>query len=272
MHSKQTVLMTGATGLIGTTLRPRLRKPGRTIRLLGYQKEIEDLAGGEECFVGSFIDMGQMEEACRGVDAVIDLARFEIGEKHSEETWELVTEVNMRGAHTMLEAARRQGVSRFIYASSNHAVGFYPRPKEPLDEYLSPLPDTPYGVGKVMGEALGSMYHNRFGMDVICVRIGSQFPKPTDVRMLSTWFSPDDCGRCYEACLTVPNPGYRIIWGVSNNTRGFFSLREGRAIGYEPQDDSEVYAAELERELGSLSDDSPLLKYVGGMSTILPPK
>ena len=270
MSFKQTVLMTGATGLVGTTLRSRLRRPGRTIRLVGHRTKIENLAEGEEYFRGSFIDMGQMEEACRGVDAVIDLARFEIGEKHSVETWELVTEVNIRGAHTMYEAARRQGVKRFIYASSNHAVGFYPRPKKPLGEYLSPLPDTHYGVGKVLGEALGSLYYNRFGMEVICVRIGSQFPKPTDVRMLSTWFSPDDTGRCYEACLTTPNPGYRIIWGVSNNTRGFFSLKEGREIGYEPQDDSEVYAAELVEKFGEISEGDPLLKYVGGVSTILP--
>lgn len=259
------VLITGAAGIVGTTLRPRLTKPGRVLRLVDI-RPITDLTDSEEFVQGSFIDMGQMERACQGVDAVIDLARFEIGEEHAEESWELVTEVNIRGIHTVLEAARRQGVPRFVYASSNHAVGFHTRGDQPLDEYLTPAPDTPYGVGKVLGEALCSMYHNRYGLDVICVRIGSQFPEPTSVRMLATWLSPEDAGRLFEACITTPNPGYRIVWGMSANTRSWFSREEGRRIGYEPQDDAEEYAGALIERVGDLPPDAPELVHVGGTS------
>jgi uronate dehydrogenase len=166
------------------------------------------------------------------------------------------------------KAAWRQGVKRFIFASSNHTLGYYETSDTPIDEYLTPLPDTYYGVGKAMGEALGAYYHHRFGMDVICVRIGSQFPEPLDVRMLSTWLSPDDAGRLFEACLTAPDPGFRIVWGMSANTRGGFSREEGRRLGYEPRDDAETYATALIEKSGDLPADSPLLRYVGGASAI----
>ena len=106
-------------------------------------------------------------------------------------------------------------------------------------------PDTYYGFSKAALEALGSLYHDRFGMDVICVRIGSCFPTPPGVRGLITWLSPDDGGRLFEACLTAPKPGYRVIWGVSDNTRRVYSLREAEALGYVSKDNAEVFAEEL---------------------------
>jgi uronate dehydrogenase len=90
------------------------------------------------------------------------------------------------------------------------------------------------------------MYHYRYGMDAICVRILSCFPSRGTVRMLSTWLSPDDAGRLFEACLTAPAPGFRVIFGVSANTRGgWVSLAEAKALGYQPRDDAEAYAAEI---------------------------
>jgi hypothetical protein len=111
---------------------------------------------------------------------------------------------------------------------------------------------------------LGSLYADRYGMDVIAIRIGSCFEKPRDVRMLSTWMSPDDGARLFEACLSAPSPGFRVVWGVSNNKRGWFSLDEARALGYEPQDDSEEYAAAVLEQHGELDPSSPAAKYVGG--------
>lgn len=270
MSDKEIVVITGAGGLVGTSLRSRLAKPGRVLRLVDIA-DITDLAEGEEFYKGSFIDMGQMEEACRGASAVVDLARFEIGGEHANENWDLVTEVNIRGIRTMLEAARRQGVKRFVYASSNHVLGFVPMPDgdELVDEYVTPLPDTLYAVGKVLGEGLGSLYHNRFGMDVLCVRIGSQFPEPLDVRMLSTWLSPDDAGRVFEACLTAPDPGFRIVWGISNNTRSRFSRAEGEALGYFPKDDAEDFAEALVAKYGEIDPDDPILQHVGGKSAVI---
>jgi hypothetical protein len=121
----------------------------------------------------------------------------------------------------------------------------------------------------VAGEALGALYSRRHGMDVICVRILSCFDRPLNTRALSTWLSPDDAGRLFEACLAVPSPGFRVIFGVSDNTRGgWVSLEEARRLGYQPQDDAEVYAAETIAEHGEANDDDdPSAIYLGGNFT-----
>ena len=116
-----------------------------------------------------------------------------------EAPWPQILEVNIDGTYKVFEAARRAGVGRVMYASSNHAVGFRPRADFPVPDYAFPAPDTYYGVSKVAGEALGSLYHYRYGLDSICIRILTCAERPPDVRSLSTWLSPDDAGRLFEA-------------------------------------------------------------------------
>jgi uronate dehydrogenase len=174
--------------------------------------------------------------------------------------------VNIDGTHTVLEAARQAGVSRVVLASSNHAVGFREIAEAaggPLPADSSPRPDTYYGVSKAAIEALGSLYHSRFGIDVIAVRIGSCFesPLPLGPRGLITWLSPDDGARLFEACLAYPSPGYRLIWGVSDNTRRICSLAEAEALGYKSLDNAERFADQL-----LAGDGAEALKfpYLGG--------
>jgi uronate dehydrogenase len=252
------IVITGAAGRIGTMLRPRLAAPGRVLRLLDVVPVT--VGAGEESVTASVTDLDAMTSACAGADAVIHL-----GGIPSEAPWDRVLDVNINGTYTVLEAARRAGVRRVIVASSNHAVGFTTLDVLPIPDYAFPAPDTFYGVSKVAGEALGALYSRRHGMDVICVRILSCFEKPYNVRSLSTWLSPDDTGRLFEACLTAPSPGFRVIFGVSANTRGgWVSLDEARALGYEPRDDSEAYAAEVVGRHGDLAPDDPSARYLGG--------
>jgi hypothetical protein len=159
----------------------------------------------------------------------------------------------------VLEAARSVGVTRVIIASSNHAVGFHPYSHDLVPDYVFPRPDTYYGVSKATNEALGSLYHDRYGINVLCVRIGSCFEKPKDHRMLATWLSPDDCARLMEALLNAPNPGFRVLWGISANTPARFSLDEAKTLGYQPQDNAEDYADTLPPL--SISDVD---RYIGG--------
>jgi len=175
---------------------------------------------------GSVTDMGVLEQACRGVSAVIHLAG------HSREApWQQILEVNIGGTYAVFEAARQQNVPRVIFASSGHAVGYAPLDGAEAPDFLCPRPDTNYGVGKVAGEAIGSLYADRHGMDVICVRIGACFDRPGYPRTLGRWLSPDDCARLLQACLTVADPGFRLVWGVSANTSRLFSLGEARRLG-----------------------------------------
>jgi nucleoside-diphosphate-sugar epimerase len=256
------VVITGAAGLVGSMLRPRLARSGRTLRVL----DIAPLTAGpgEEAIQASVTDMNAMTEACRGADAVIHL-----GGIAAEASWPDICDLNINGGYVAFEAARRAGTPRVIFASSNHAVGFTPRSAFPVPDYAFPAPDTYYGVSKAAVEALAAMYHNRYGMDAICLRILSCFPRPQNVRMLFTWLSPDDAGRLFEACLTAGRPGFRVAYGVSANTRGgWVSLAEARALGYQPEDDAEAYAAEIIAEHGEPDPDDPVLRYLGGEFTL----
>ncbi|WP_019932809.1 NAD(P)-dependent oxidoreductase [Nocardia sp. BMG111209] len=252
--SNERVLVTGAAGIVGRLMRPRLARPDRVLRLLDVQP-IEPAAPGEqvEIVTGSITDPAAMAAACHEVDALIHL-----GGISREGSWADILDVNIDGTHTVLEAARAAGVPRVVLASSNHAVGFRrvgEAGPDGLPADSSPRPDTYYGVSKAVVEALGSLYHSRFGMDVTCLRIGTCFERPADVRGLSTWLSPDDCARLLEAALAVAEPGYRVLWGVSANTRGIVSLRAGEAIGYHSRDDAERFAGEV---------SGTLPEYLGG--------
>jgi uronate dehydrogenase len=257
------IVLTGAAGRIGLMLRDRLARPGRVLRLVDVAPL--EPRPGEEAVPGSVADMAVMTAACTGASAVIHLAGIP-----TEAAWEQIAEHNITGTCTVFEAARRCGAGRVVFASSNHAVGFSARDSYPVPDYAFPAPDTYYGVSKVAGEALAAMYHRRYGLDAICLRILTCAPRPATIRALSTWLSPDDAGRLFEACLTVPAPGFRVAFGVSANTRGgWVSLAEARALGYEPRDDAEAFAPELiaavTRETGAPPDpDAPDLAWLGG--------
>jgi uronate dehydrogenase len=252
------IVITGAAGQIGGMLRTRLSVPGRTLRLVDVAPLTAE--AGEEVTQASITDMAALTRACSGAAAVIHLAGLS-----GESTWARIAETNVHGTYVVFEAARRAGVSRVVFASSNHAVGFTPAAEFPVADYAFPAPDTFYGVSKAAGEALAALYHYRYRMDAICLRILTCAERPATLRSLSTWLSPDDAGRLFEACLTAQRPGFRVAYGVSRNTRGgWVSLGEARALGYEPLDDAERFAAEVIDRFGEPDPDDPVLARLGG--------
>ena len=258
------VLLTGAAGRIGTVLRGGLPERGWAMRCLDVVP-VTDERPGEDQVVADITDLAAMVDAMTGVDAVVHLAGV-VGES----TWSAISHANIEGTYATLEASRRAGVARVVLASSNHASGFTPRPSEGLLREVDapPRPDTYYGVAKVAMEALGSLYADRYGMDVVCLRIGSAFPEPTSVRMLATWLSPGDTVSLVDAALTAPDPGFAVVWGVSANTRNWWDLTAARALGYRPQDDAEVYAEALIEIHGEPDPDDPVHSRVGGQYTL----
>ncbi|MER6992249.1 NAD(P)-dependent oxidoreductase [Saccharopolyspora hirsuta] len=260
----QRILVTGAAGQIGRMLRTRLAGPDRVLRLLDIQPPAAAEPGEQvELRTAAITDPEAVQQACEDVDAVIHLAG------HSREnTWQEILSTNVDGTHNLLEAARKAGVPRVILASSNHAVGFLPvadAGAEGFPDETPPRPDTYYGFSKAAVEALGSLYHSRFGIDVICLRIGACTDRPHDERDLSIWLSPDDAGRLFEACLTTPSPGFRVVWGASRNTRQLLSPAGAEQLGYHPRDDAADHAAEVVPNRPGRERD-----YLGASFTTLP--
>jgi uronate dehydrogenase len=239
-----TVLLTGAAGTIGTALRERL--PG-----LGHELRGVDRSPADGVTVTDVTDAAALDAVVAGCTAIVHLAG-----QPTEAPWEQIRHANLDGTYQVLEAARRHGVRRVLLASSNHAVGFEPLPVDgtQLPADVAARPDTLYGVSKVFGEALGRYYVDRYGLQVACLRIGTFAPRPPDRRSLSTWLSPDDSARLVDACLRSETLSYRIVWGISANTRRTWSLEAGYDLGYRPVDDAETYAASLANDIAHPSD------------------
>jgi uronate dehydrogenase len=229
------VLITGAAGRLGGYLRQRLAGPDHDLRLL----DITPLqpGPGEDVVIASITDPTALTAAARDMDAIVHLAAIA-----TEAPWPDLLAVNIDGTRNVLEAARDNGIRRVVLASSIHAAGFHTRGSQPLAADLPPRPDTYYGMTKAAVEALGSLYADRFDMSVASLRIGTCNDRPHDAGALASWLSPDDFARLVRACLSARPYGHRVLWGVSANTRRWWSLVEGEALGYRPETDSEAYA------------------------------
>jgi nucleoside-diphosphate-sugar epimerase len=255
VRQERTLVITGASGRLGTYLRSSLGEIAERARLFDIVAPPAPAPGEPvEIHQGSVTDPELLEAVFRGADAVVHLGGYA-----GDAPWPELSAVNITGTKYVLEAARRNGVGRVIVASSNHAVGFWARGAEPLRDDVTPLPDSPYGVSKAAGEAICAFYSLKYSMDVVCLRIGSCFDAPENRRMLSTWLSPADFVRLTRAALETPRPGFRLVWGVSANTRRWWSTAGGDAIGFHPEDDAERFA-----ELYPGSPPEP--EYVGGLS------
>jgi uronate dehydrogenase len=232
------ILITGAAGRIGRTLREGLAGRYRLLRLLDIAP-LGEAAAGEEVVRADIGDLAAMEATLDSIDCVVHLAGIP-----EEDVWEKILPANIIGTYNVFEAARRRGARRIVFASTNHVVGFHPRERR-LDENVMPRPDTRYGASKAFGEALGRLYADKHGMSVACMRIGSFQPRPQDERQLSTWISPRDTVELVRCCIETPEYHLLIVYGVSNNRDRRWFDTASRKIGYAPQDDAENFAAEI---------------------------
>jgi uronate dehydrogenase len=244
----QRVLMTGAAGGIGRALRETLRGVYPILRL-SDRVALAPARDGEEIDRTELSDFASVERMVEGVDGIIHL-----GGISGENDWPAILEGNIIGFYNLFEAARRAGVQRIVFATSNHAVGFYPRAQR-IDHRVVPRPDSRYGVSKAFGEALASLYSDKHGIGVLCTRIGNFGEKPIDKRRLSIWISPRDYTQLVRIGLEHPDIRYEIVYGVSNNRRSWYDNSNAERLGYRPLDDSEPYAeAVLAAEAGQAVD------------------
>jgi uronate dehydrogenase len=250
------ILITGAGGGIGRSLRETLQGVYPVLRL-SDRVALAPAREGEEVNRTELSDFAAVERMVTGVDGIIHL-----GGISGEDEWPTILEGNIIGLYNVFEAARRAGVKRIVFATSNHAVGFYPRAQK-IDHRVVPRPDSRYGVSKAFGEAIASLYSDKYGIGVLCTRIGNFGSKPIDKRRLSIWISPRDYTQLVRIGLEHPDIRYEIMYGVSNNQRSWYDNSNAERLGYRPQDDSEPYAeAVLAAEAGRLAD--PIAEHYQG--------
>ncbi len=168
-------LVTGGAGFIGSHLCRRLAAEGNAVRVLDDLStgKRANLAGIEVDFIeGDLRDPRLLETALRGVDFVLHQAAIaSVALSVSQPLLE--QEVNLVGTLRLLEAARRAGVRRVVFAGSAAAYGN--SPASPKREEMRPEPASPYGISKVAGEYYCRIYSEVFGLETVCLRYFNVF-------------------------------------------------------------------------------------------------
>lgn len=244
----QTWVLTGAAGRIGTSVRPSIAEQVGRLRLVD-RVPVTPENEGEELLVADLRDRAAANDAIAGADGVVHL-----GGLSDEAPFDDLCAVNILGTFNVVEAARLTGVARFVYASSNRVTGFYPV-STVVGPDLPTRPDSLYAVSKVAGEALGSLYADKFDLSFVSVRIASFEKAPLERRHLSTWLSPRDCASALLAAMRAPGVRYAAFYAVSANTRGWWDLTPGYRLGFHPVDNAEDYADAIDLSAPQSSDD-----------------
>jgi uronate dehydrogenase len=242
------IVFTGAAGGIGTMTRPLLARlyPGL---VLSDRVAPKDLLPSEKFEPADLTRPDEVARVVTGAHSIIHL-----GGHSAEGSWDQILNANIIGCYNVFEAARQAGVKRVIFASSNHAVGFYPR-KRKIGANVTVRPDSRYGVSKAFGEALGALYSDKHGIAVTCLRIGNVGPRPLDVRRLSIWISPEDIVQLFRIGLEHPDIRFEILYGVSDNAASWWDNSRAASLGYRPAAKAEDHRAHAEAEQKKIGPD-----------------
>jgi uronate dehydrogenase len=228
------ILLTGAAGGLGRVLRERIAGWADVVRL----SDIGDIGAAranEEVVKCDLSDKAAVHKLLEGVDVVLHF-----GGVSTEHAFEDIVQANIIGTYNLYEAAHKAGVKRLVFASSNHAVGFH-RTTDVIDADCPQRPDGMYGVSKCFGENLSRYYYDRFGLETVCIRIGSSFPEPRTRRMMVTYLSYDDLTELLRCSIFQPRVGHTIVYGVSDNREKWYDNRKAAHLGYRPKDSSDAF-------------------------------
>lgn len=229
------ILITGAAGRVGRAVRPHLRQRF-TLRSLDVVPV--EAGPGEDTIVGDLNDAAVLRAALEGVDAVVHLAAV-----HGHAlTFEASLDANYRAVVALLEATKRSGVRRFVYASSHHVFGLHPRTG--FDPHTAPpAPDAYYGLGKAFGELACAMYAHRYGLRTLIVRIGNADPQVGDDRALRLWVSGRDLAQLFALGVEHDDIRYDVVYGVSICPQPLFVDAHAASLGYAPNDRADEHLA-----------------------------
>jgi uronate dehydrogenase len=253
----QSVLITGAAGDVGSRLRKLLNGVYPRLRSSDIRTPA-DLAAGEDFVAADLADYAQVEKIVAGIEGIVHLGGFSV-----EGSWDTIHRANIVGCYNLFEAAYRAGVKRVVFASSNHAMGFYPRAKR-IGTDVTVRPDSRYGVSKAFGEALGSLYADKHGLRVTCLRIGNVGDAPLDERRLSIWLDPSDLAQLVRIGLEHPDIHFEIFYGCSDNAASWWDNSNAKKFGYRPKARAEDFRSAALAAQAKLAPDAVGARYQGG--------
>ncbi len=253
MAKKKRVLVTGLSGLVGTALRTEFEKRYELSSLSRYGTGGMD---DSHNFKGNIAELDTIIPAFEGQHTVVHLA----ADRSANADWESALRNNFVGVYNVYEAAKRTGVKRVVFGSSQHAIGgFYrdepyktilaggfgsvKRPYKLIDETVPIRPDGYYGASKAYAEGLGSYYSEYHGISSINIRIGwtiSNDDPTTSGAGLAMWLSHRDTSQIHVKAVDAPDSlMYTVVFAMSDNYWNIFSLDKARRVlGYKPQDDA----------------------------------
>jgi len=258
-QNRPKVLVTGASGLIG----------GLTIRDLGQKYQFSGLSrrpvAGIPHIEADISNLEALRRAAQGVDMVLHLA----AETQDYNNWDRVFESTMRGTVNVYQAAQEAGAWRVVFMSTGSTMCGYEwfegspygalargeqvAPGWPMLDYLDPpRPDGPYAVGKLFGEQAGRWFSDRYGMSVICIRLGAVLPsdQPELVRHFPGYLSQADAVQMIDRCLGAPATlKYDIFDAISENSRRWRDTSHAKeVIDWRPTGSSDNFDLEALRK------------------------
>lgn len=251
------LLVTGAAGGMGRLIRPKLSALAKEVRLSDVA-DLGDAASHEELVPCDLSDALAVSALVQGCDAIIHLGGVSL-----EKPWNSILHSNIIGTYNLYEAARHHGKPRILFASSNHATGYYERTTKLTGE-APHRPDSIYGVSKCFGEDLASLYYYKFGIETLSVRIGWCHPKPTDTRKLAIWLSGEDFVSLAQRTFSAPRVAYTVVYGVSNNAELWWDNSHAAFLGWVAKDSSEPWREEVEAAAPEIDPRDPKVIYQGG--------
>lgn len=215
VRSTTRVLITGASGLVGRIVGPALRDAG--IDTIGFDRlPVRQGEPGIPTVIGSLTDPAAIRSACEGATHVIHLAANAAG---SATLADELLEPNILGLHHVMEQAVDAGIRKIILASTIQTARHDASPAAPsLGQQRA---RNWYALTKIMAEHAGEMYHDRFGIDVIAVRIGwflrSRHDHDAMVRQQAqdAFLAYDDATRFFLAAVTRPWSGFHVLYALS---------------------------------------------------------
>ena len=251
------ILVTGAAGGVGTRLRKLMKGLYPAIRWSDLRTP-DDLAADEDFVAADLADFAAVERIVAGVDGIVHLGGYSV-----EGPWPTILNSNITGCYNLFEAAYRAGVKRVVFASSNHAMGFYPRTQK-IGVNVTVRPDSRYGISKAFGEAVGAFYADKHGLRVTCLRIGNVGDAPLDQRRLAIWLKPEDLVQLIRIGLEHRDIRFEIFYGASDNADSWWDNSNAGRFGYKPTGKADNYRAQAMAAQAQLPPDPVGDRYQGG--------